>query len=91
MACRLVLDEHVNPFVAAVLREHGYDAVAMREWDGGRWLGSSDESLLRAALADDRTLVTYAVHTIPGKCSGPPADAATAGLPHGPRGATPAA
>jgi hypothetical protein len=51
----------------------------MQEWQGGEWLGSSDETLLHAAGADGRTLITYDVHTIPDLT----ADLARAGIEHG--------
>jgi predicted nuclease of predicted toxin-antitoxin system len=59
-----VLDEHVDPAVAALLCKRGVDALATKDWQRGQWLGSSDEVLLQAARADERILVTYDVHTI---------------------------
>jgi len=53
---RLLLDEMHAPRVAARLRDHGYDAVAVKE--RAELIGMSDEDLLRAATADERAVVT---------------------------------
>jgi predicted nuclease of predicted toxin-antitoxin system len=53
---RLLLDEQINPAVAAQLRARGHDVVAVHE-AGTR--GASDEEQLAAATAQRRALVTY--------------------------------
>ncbi|MBI2865513.1 MAG: DUF5615 family PIN-like protein [Chloroflexi bacterium] len=35
---RLLLDEHLPPPLATQLSRHGIDAVALRDWEDGRWL-----------------------------------------------------
>ena len=65
MSLRVVLDEHVHPAVASLLRERGFDALAMREWHDGRYVSRSDEEILRVAHGEQRTLVTYDLGSIP--------------------------
>lgn len=65
MALRLLLDVHISPKVAATLRGSGIDAVSLREWQGGQFLSSPDDQILRAAQRDGRVLVTYDVRSIP--------------------------
>jgi hypothetical protein len=64
---RLLLDEHLSPDIAEGLRRkcktltvHG-----LAEWEGGRFLGLTDEAILQEAAAQKRTLVTYDLKTIP--------------------------
>lgn len=64
---RLLLDEHVSPDVADGLRQRQkpHAVVSLVEWEGGRFLGVSDELILEAAAAQKLTLVTYDCKTIP--------------------------
>jgi len=64
---RLLLDEHLSPDIAEGLRRkcktltvHG-----LAEWEGGRFLGLPDENILEVAAAQELTLVTYDLKTIP--------------------------
>lgn len=56
---RFLLDEHISPLVALLLRERGHDAVAVTERPGLR--GLPDRELLEVALEEDRALVTFDV------------------------------
>lgn len=56
---RFLLDEHVSPLVASLLRAQGHDAVAVAERPGLR--GLADQGLWRVALEENRVLVTYDV------------------------------
>lgn len=56
---RLLLDEHVDPDVAARLRERGFDVVALT--DDAERRGSSDVAVLERAVAERRAVVTYDV------------------------------
>jgi hypothetical protein len=63
---RLLLDEHISPEVAAGIHRH-YPAAtvdSVLEWEDGRLAGLDDVSLLREAIAEHRTLVTYDQATI---------------------------
>jgi hypothetical protein len=64
---KLLLDEQISPAVAEGLRRHRNNAtvLSLAEWEGGRFLGSSDEVLLREAANQNLTLVTYDRRTIP--------------------------
>ena len=53
---RLLLDEMHAPSVAALLRDRGHDAVAVKE--RADLIGLPDDDLLRAATADQRAVVT---------------------------------
>lgn len=53
---RYLLDEDVNPEVAAVARDRGVDVRSIHELDRE---GLSDRRQLRGAAADGRALVTY--------------------------------
>lgn len=53
---RLLLNEQINPVVAAELRQRGYDVVSASEL-GTR--GASDWEQLSAAVSVHRALVTY--------------------------------
>lgn len=53
---KLLLDEMMNPAVAAGLRARGHDVIAVGEVRALQ--GLSDSSLLSAAEADDRVVVT---------------------------------
>jgi hypothetical protein len=64
---KLLLDEHISPEVAEGLHRRGRNLVAwpLVEWEGGRFLGLSDEQVLSEAAAQAVTLVTYDRKTIP--------------------------
>ena len=53
---RLLLDEMHSPAVAARLRGHGHDAIAVKE--RADLIGLCDEDLLRSATTDARAVVT---------------------------------
>ena len=54
-ATRLLLDENVNPLLAEILKQHGYDAVAVEPLG---MAGTSDEDLLRWAARENRAILT---------------------------------
>jgi len=54
---RLLLDENVNPAVAAGLRDRGHDVVAVTEDADLR--SRSDEALFEWCQQEERTIVTY--------------------------------
>jgi len=62
-----LLDEHLSPVIAAEITAHrpGFPIVALRDWREGAFLGADDETILAAAHADGRTLVTFDLRTIP--------------------------
>ena len=63
---RLLLDEHLNPAIAECVRTERTDVevAALSAWEGGAYLGASDEDLLHAARAGHWTLVTFDQRTI---------------------------
>ena len=61
----MLLDEHLSPALVPGLVARGIDVAALREWQGGSYLEAPDDVILRAALEDGRTLVTYDQRTIP--------------------------
>jgi len=64
---KLLLDEHISPGVVAGLRRRNPRIVvhAMREWEGGGFLGADDAVCLSEAAVRGLTLVTYDHRTIP--------------------------
>jgi hypothetical protein len=62
---RLLLDAHVSPAVARALQESGIDALALRDWQGGRFRNASDAQILVTAATEERVLVTYDLRSIP--------------------------
>jgi hypothetical protein len=64
---KLLLDEHISPYVATGLRRHvkGLFVFPLGEWNDGRFLGVSDDVVLKAAFHEGLTLVTYDRRTIP--------------------------
>jgi len=64
---RLLLDEHISPDVALGLRRRNraISVRSMAEWEDGSYLGQADAAGLRAAAAQELTLVTYDRRTIP--------------------------
>jgi predicted nuclease of predicted toxin-antitoxin system len=65
---KLLLDEHIAPAVARGLSSSGAAGLivdALRDWQSGVYLEAPDALILRAALVDGWTLVTYDLRTIP--------------------------
>ncbi len=64
---RLVLDEHISPRVAEVLRRRSPRVVAhaVVEWEQGDFLGKDDNARLTESGRQRLTLVTYDRRTIP--------------------------
>lgn len=64
---KLLLDEHISPYVADGLRRNHRSLIVrfMSEWENGSFLGQDDASCLLAAAAQSLTLVTYDRRTIP--------------------------
>jgi hypothetical protein len=64
---KLLLDEHISPTVADVLRRRDRSLVVSRlsEWKDGEFLGQPDSACLQQAAAQGLTLVTYDRRTIP--------------------------
>jgi len=62
-----LLDEHVSPDVAVIVRRSRPEipALALLDWQEGIWIGASDDEILRAGSAQALTLVTYDQRTIP--------------------------
>ncbi len=61
------MDENVSPVVARELQAHlpDLDVAYVTGWRDGLFAGQSDGTLLRAAHAEQRVLVTYDKSTIP--------------------------
>jgi predicted nuclease of predicted toxin-antitoxin system len=53
---RALLDEQLSPQIAALLRERGYDVVAVA--DRSELVGSSDRSLMEVAATERRAVIT---------------------------------
>jgi hypothetical protein len=64
---KLLLDEQVSPAVAEGLRLKcpKLKVAGLAEWEGGRFLGLSDEAILEETASEKMTLVTYDLRTIP--------------------------
>jgi predicted nuclease of predicted toxin-antitoxin system len=62
---RLLLDGHFSPAVSRPLRAAGIDVFTLDEWQGGFYRHKPDEDILAAAVAEQRTLVTYDEQSIP--------------------------
>ncbi|NUQ01833.1 MAG: DUF5615 family PIN-like protein [Armatimonadetes bacterium] len=64
---RYLLDEHLSPAVASGIttRRPDIPVVALRDWQAGAFLGAADETILAAAHADRRSLVTFDLRTVP--------------------------
>ena len=62
-----LLDEHVSPEVALIVRRSRPEirVFALLDWQEGIWIGEPDDEILRAASAQALTLVTYDQRTIP--------------------------
>ena len=64
---RLLLDEHISPQVGEGLRRRQRSLVVhwMGEWESGSYLGQDDSACLLRAAAQQLTLVSYDLRTIP--------------------------
>ena|SRR3989337_1106393 len=62
---RLLLDVHLPRALAAALRRRGIDAVALAEWEGGRYRSAPDSVILARAYEEGRALVSCDCRTIP--------------------------
>ena len=62
-----LLDEHVSPDVAVIVRRSRPEIPVwgLLDWQDGIWIGESDGEILRAAGAEALTLVTYDQRTFP--------------------------
>lgn len=62
-----LLDENISPVVfEQLVRRYSHIRVeSVHRWQGGIWMGQTDENLLRAAWQAGLTLVTYDLKTIP--------------------------
>jgi len=52
---KLLLDEQISPQIAAVLRELGHDAVAVRE---RKWRNTTERAIWEKAIEEERVVVT---------------------------------
>lgn len=64
MPLALLLDEHISPTLAQMLRDRSVDAVAVQHWREGALLSKPDEQLLIEAEKESRILVSYDVATL---------------------------
>ena len=66
-ALKLLLDEHIWPGVAALLKQTipGANVEGIHQLFGGRLMNSDDTVILREAHRTGHTLVTFDVNTIP--------------------------
>jgi hypothetical protein len=64
---KLLLESHISPAVARVLRRRCPSLVVLhlRDWRQGRFLPAPDPDLLAEAAQDGLTLVTHDLKTIP--------------------------
>jgi predicted nuclease of predicted toxin-antitoxin system len=64
---KLLLDEHLSPAIAKGLRSRhsNFPVITLAEWEEGRFLAATDESILEEAAIQGLTLVTYDRKTIP--------------------------
>jgi predicted nuclease of predicted toxin-antitoxin system len=62
---RLLLDIHIDPTVATVLKADGIDVASLRDWREGDDREASDEVILAEAREEQRVLVTYDKRTVP--------------------------
>ena len=64
---KFLLDEQISPKVAEAFRrrDQSVPIVSLAEWEGGSFLGASDQTVLEAATALKRVLVTCDRKTIP--------------------------
>lgn len=66
MALKLLTDQQISPAVAEQISAKRPEVaiLSLQAWHGGAFLGASDQTILRAALAEELTLVTYDRRTI---------------------------
>jgi predicted nuclease of predicted toxin-antitoxin system len=64
---RLLCETHVPGALVQQLRLRGIDAIALQEWQGGAYRNADDETILAAAYADQRILVTFDRMTFPSR------------------------
>lgn len=64
---KLLLDEHISPSVATGLRRRNrtLSVLSLQQWEGGNFLGQTDDVCMKAAANQKLTLVTYDRRTIP--------------------------
>ncbi len=64
---KLLLDEHISADVAEGIRSRQNNLIVfcLAEWRGGRFMGQSDDLLLKESAARKLTLVTYDRKTTP--------------------------
>jgi hypothetical protein len=64
---KLLLDEHVSPAVAKIVRKISPDIeiVSIHHWRDGQFINQPDERILRAAAIEGLVLVSFDVNTIP--------------------------
>ena len=55
MSCRLILDEHLDPFMASVLQDRGHDALTIV---GAGLRSARDEAIMEWAFAQNRVILT---------------------------------
>jgi hypothetical protein len=65
---RYLLDEHISPRVATQISKNhmGIVIFSLQQWHAGAFLQVDDALLLRAAVQEGLTLVTYDRRTMPG-------------------------
>ncbi|MCW3097635.1 MAG: hypothetical protein JWL77_3253 [Chthonomonadaceae bacterium] len=63
----LLLDQHLSPEIAIQMRAKRPEIpiLSLYEWREGAFIGSADPLILRTAMEDGLTLVTYDLKTIP--------------------------
>ena len=61
----LLLDAHLARALADALARRGYDVVHITTWQAGRWRTVDDETLLVAAAAASRVIITLDAATLP--------------------------
>jgi hypothetical protein len=62
MICRLLLDEHIAPFLASLLRASGHDALSIHVAD---LLHADDEVIMEFAATQDRIILTNDLRDFP--------------------------
>ena len=64
---KLLLDEHIWPGVAGLLRRYAPSAQvdSIHHYNGGSLINTTDEEILAAACRNGWTLVTFDLNTIP--------------------------
>ena len=64
---KLLLDEHLSPKLVEIVRALApdLDIESIVDWKDGQFTNRPDEQILRAAVGEGRTLVTFDLRTIP--------------------------